>query len=379
VPVTPAIAALGLVLLAGLMACAWCWLILAARTALNYGWITGSAAAGLEDALKTGLRVEPRLPIIPWSPRRPVPWAILDLALLLGIWLVLQLALLPVASAAGWHFGPDLEKLTLPQRQSMILINIVLSLAILAVGLPLIMWRTGATPQDFGWSPRHLAADLRTGLAGLVMLAPPVYALQAVLVTVWKPSAHPLIELFKGAPNYGFFVLLFITAAIVAPVFEELIFRVILQGFLERVFTHNGLLHELLWDQPRARPEPVLQATLAEPLQALAEPEGAPIAAELNPYLAPHVVIEPTTPADAEPSRQPELRGPLAWCAIGISSAIFALLHWNHGPDWVPLLLLAAGMGYLYQRTHRLLPSLVVHAGLNSLSMWMLWVHIYNT
>jgi len=243
------------------------------------------------------------------------------------------------------------------------------------------MLRTGATPRDFGWSPRHLAADLRTGLAGLVMLAPPVYALQAVLVTFWKPSAHPLVELFKGAPNYGFFALLFITAAIVAPVFEELIFRVILQGFLERAFTHNGPLYELLWDQPRVRSQPVLQAALAEPLQALAEPAGAPIVAELNPYVAPQVLIQPpqleSDPVEAD-VLQPELRGPLAWCAIGISSAIFALLHWSHGPDWVPLLFLATGMGYLYQRTHRLLPSLIVHFGLNSLSMWMLWVHIYK-
>jgi len=380
VPVTPAIAALGLVLLAGLMACAWCWLILAARTALTYGWITGSAAAGLEDALKTGLRVEPRLPIIAWSPRRPVPWAMLDLALLLGIWLLLQVALVAVASVAGWKFGEGLEKLSLPQRQIMILANIVLSLGILAVGLPLIALRTGASPRDFGWSPRDFAADLRTGLAGLVMLAPPVYALQALLVRYWQPSAHPLIEMFKGAPNHGFFVLLFITAAIVAPLFEELIFRVILQGFLERAFSHDGPLHELLWDRPHPRPEPVLPAALVEPLEALAELAGEPVQAELNPYIPPRALIEPPP---AKPTgdelEQPELRLPLAWCAIGISATIFALLHLGHGPDWVSLLPLAAGMGYLYQRTHRLLPSLVVHFGLNSLSMWMLWVHIYSS
>jgi membrane protease YdiL (CAAX protease family) len=73
-------------------------------------------------------------------------------------------------------------------------------------------------------------------------------------------------------------------------------------------------------------------------------------------------------------AEQPELRGLLAWVPIAVSSAIFALLHYSHGPDWVPLLFLAAGMGYLYQRTHRLLPSLTVHALLNSLSMWGLWV-----
>src|SRR4029079_10689753 len=79
--------------------------------------------------------------------------------------------------------------------------------------------------------------------------------------------------------------------------------------------------------------------------------------------------------AEAEPQ---SLSGVAAWLPIAISSAIFALLHYSHGPDWVPLFLLAAGMGYLYQRTHRLLPSLVVHSLLNSFSMWGLWVQVMH-
>ena len=64
--------------------------------------------------------------------------------------------------------------------------------------------------------------------------------------------------------------------------------------------------------------------------------------------------------------------------SLVISSVVFALLHYSHGPDWIPLLVLAAGMGYLYQRTHRLLPSLIVHMLLNGLSMWGLWVQVYE-
>ena len=74
---------------------------------------------------------------------------------------------------------------------------------------------------------------------------------------------------------------------------------------------------------------------------------------------------------------QSVLRGLTAWLPIVISSLIFALMHYSHGPDWVPLIILAAGMGYLYQRTHRVVPSLVVHALLNSLSMFGLWLQIY--
>ena len=99
--------------------------------------------------------------------------------------------------------------------------------------------------------------------------------------------------------------------------------------------------------------------------------------ANTNPYTSPQTAdassdVLPVAPLD----QQPELRGAAAWLPVAMSSTIFALLHYSHGPDWIPLLLLAAGMGYLYQRTHRLLPSLVVHSLLNSLSMWGLWAAV---
>jgi len=96
-----------------------------------------------------------------------------------------------------------------------------------------------------------------------------------------------------------------------------------------------------------------------------------------NPYAPAQIVDQSSEIPRAElADQQPELQGPAAWLPIAVSSAIFALLHYSHGPDWIPLLLLAGGMGYLYQRTHRLLPSLVVHSLLNSLSMWGLWVAV---
>ena len=47
----------------------------------------------------------------------------------------------------------------------------------------------------------------------------------------------------------------------------------------------------------------------------------------------------------------------------------FALVHFSHGPDFVPLFVLSLGLGYLYRQTHRIMPSLVVHFGLNLMTM----------
>jgi hypothetical protein len=103
----------------------------------------------------------------------------------------------------------------------------------------------------------------------------------------------------------------------------------------------------------------------------------ATLADDANPYAPPQAPLTIVDPQMAAlPEDQPELRADQAWLPIAISSVIFALLHYTHGPDWIPLIFLAAGMGYLYQRTHRLLPSLTVHCLLNSYSLWGLWIQV---
>ena len=53
-------------------------------------------------------------------------------------------------------------------------------------------------------------------------------------------------------------------------------------------------------------------------------------------------------------------------------------MHYSHGLAWIPLTLLAFGLGYIYQRTHRILPSITVHFCLNALSMGAFWVQMFE-
>jgi membrane protease YdiL (CAAX protease family) len=57
---------------------------------------------------------------------------------------------------------------------------------------------------------------------------------------------------------------------------------------------------------------------------------------------------------------------------------LFAGAHWSHGPDPIPLFFFALVLGYLYQRTRRILPCVVVHFLLNSCSLAALWLDIYG-
>ena len=58
-------------------------------------------------------------------------------------------------------------------------------------------------------------------------------------------------------------------------------------------------------------------------------------------------------------------------CALPI--LLFGLAHVGYGPDPIPLFLLALVLGYTYQRTHRIVPSIVTHALFNGMSLFALW------
>ena len=61
-----------------------------------------------------------------------------------------------------------------------------------------------------------------------------------------------------------------------------------------------------------------------------------------------------------------------------VSAFVFAILHWGHGPDPIPLFFLALGLGYLYHRTHRIIPCIVVHFLVNGLSMLALLLFLLS-
>jgi membrane protease YdiL (CAAX protease family) len=335
----------------------------------------GGAACWVLAALK----VAGGQPLIDWSKRRPVPWALLDLVGIIVLYLVSIFVVQGSLHAAGMlPDTDDLTKLSLQDSAVLVAANMAASLGLLVVALPLVVLRTGATLRDLGLVARELARDVKLGIIGFLMLAPPVYVIQGLLVYFWQPSKHPLMEMFKASPDPGFYALLFVAAAVVAPIFEELIFRVILQGFLEKAFSFRHDIVEILLGWRTASSANVAEVTVATGGTVAVLHAGEPLA-QANPFTPSTVIVGEHTSAVVSPDAllQPELRGVSAWLPIGLTAVIFALLHFSHGPDWVALTLLATGMGYLYQRTHRLVPSLVVHALLNSLSMWGLWLQVY--
>jgi membrane protease YdiL (CAAX protease family) len=329
-----------------------------------------SAAASISTFLRP-FGISARLPLVAWNARRPVPWTAIDLLTLIGLYIIGSAAAVLIADDAhSLGFTAGRVEILVTKDEVLVVAGIAASLLVLLIGLPLFSVRSGATPRDFGWSFPELGNDLKLGLTAFVMFAPPVYVIQGLLVSFWQESKHPLVEMFKEQPSISFFAVLFVSAAIVAPLFEEIVFRVLLQGFLEKIFAHPT----------SESPSPTAQQLqLPASIDRQGIDAAPPSPPDINPYASPQSDASiAVNAANTEPieAREPCARS--SWLAIVVSSAIFAALHYSHGPDWIPLFFLALGLGYLYQRTHRLLPSLVVHSLLNALSMWGLWVTVHQ-
>jgi membrane protease YdiL (CAAX protease family) len=251
-------------------------------------------------------RVLARTPPIAPEPRNPVPWLGGDVALImLGALFCDQLALASLQAIIG-EFQPGMSPLSL-------LASSVGRLGALLLAVPYLILKTDARASDLGVNRQKISEDLRLG--GMLFLAAvlPVFGVQWFFTQIIDiPSEHPLIKLTQDSSNVPVLLMATFVAVIVAPLFEEFVFRVVLQGWLET-------------QQLKQR-----------------ERRG----------------LEPGTPG---------------WTPTVVVSLLFAGLHAGHGPDPIAIFLLSLFLGYGYRQTHRILPSLTLHFCINGMTVLNLW------
>ena len=150
------------------------------------------------------------------------------------------------------------------------------------------------------------SSDVRLGLKATLMLLPPVLLISAG-VSHFVPYEHPVLDVLAELSTPAAIAVIFFGTAIVTPFVEELFFRVVFQGALQRLADHG---------------------------------------------------------ADDDTSWQPR-----AYWPIVASSALFAALHAGQGAAPIPLFVLALGLGYLYRQTGCIAAPMIVHMILNGLTL----------
>ena len=194
-----------------------------------------------------------------------------------------------------------------------------------------------------------LLVGVISGVIALLLVFGASYLVGVIyeLVHFQHPSEHELLGAMKDASKVAKVVLV-IGACVIAPLFEELLFRGHLQTLLVRLFTRA------------MTPAPIPVAP------ALATETGAAPNPDLPLLIAsesPAPVMDYSNPAPVGDSTAAR------WLAVIITAAVFALVH----PLWTaPLIfLLAVCLGYAYERTGSLWVPITMHAMFNISSTFL--------
>lgn len=312
-------------------------------------------------------------PLIPYRQRDTVPWGLVDLGIVLFIVAVTAgVGVQMVQKSRGIDATAGIEKMT-PDEQATTFVTFgtaTLFATVLGFGWLFARYQMVAIKHAFDIT--KLGSDIELGCRWFLMLVAPVVLLQLIL-TRWFPTKHPLIEMLKNSGDLSFLPIATYAAVVAAPIFEETFFRLFLQGWLEKLQitmlrTGSGM------DDKADRDAVLMGGASSSQL-----PANASLVASLN--RSNSEFIEESSShfvADSEPESDFDstTQRPVLWLPILVSSGLFAIAHFSHGPDWIPLFFLAIGLGYLYQRTGRIQACIVVHILVNALGVLQLWVYI---
>jgi membrane protease YdiL (CAAX protease family) len=312
--------------------------------------------------------------IVPYEPRRPVPWQGVDLAVvliafMLAAGLVSHAILRSEESKADPSNAPAATQSKVPVNAASdkghphaqtvettdLIAGQIAMLLTAGAAVGWVMYRVRATPKDLGFGVSRFGSDLRLGAATFLAAYLPVLGLQDFL-TEFIPYEHPLIESLTKRPDAMTLTLTGISAVLIAPLFEELLFRVLIQGCLEAVEAKRRWLLTVR----RSPGVPILPPN--------SEPDSPTSTGDSNPYRSPSGGPRPI----ATEGELVAVSGPAMW-PIVVTSTLFALMHLGQGPAPIPLFLFSLLLGYVYQRTHRIWPSLIAHFLLNGMTMAALW------
>ncbi|MCC7476202.1 MAG: CPBP family intramembrane metalloprotease [Pirellulales bacterium] len=320
-----------------------------------------------------------RGPLLAYEPRRQVPWGAVGAVLAL---LFVSMAIVSAVALGEQKPTGELPAIHAAERpaESIPSLHLVMSQApeVLLVGgvLGLFVVYLGAGPRDLGLPSgfRVLAYDVGIGIvAGVAALAPTLLLQGMLMRFLGSPpseSGHPLVSLLRsGKPDVALMVVGAFIALVIAPVCEEFMFRVMLQGWLER--WEAGVVRKTAACLAGVAGVPVEMAASDRPVGAGeggANIEGGLVMAW----------VEERPPSEERP---PPVLGVFGWpyglFPIAVSAVLFGLAHFGYGPDPIPLFGLGLVLGYLYQRTHRVVPCMVAHAVFNAYSMVALWRMVF--
>jgi membrane protease YdiL (CAAX protease family) len=316
------------------------------------------APTALSIALFAGMALLVGIPLARWggvfqrsNVIGPARWELGDrlggLFLVAGIglfvWYAGQMMVITQRIARAGPTTQPMNVLTVEDWATLATIPGLLALAVL-VGGNLLLGR--GVIDRLGYGLRELWNAPWPAIIGTVIFVPFLFATSSVAELIYQlvgyehPEAHDMLLKMRESPGgWGRWGLL-MGAVVVAPLFEEMLFRGHLQTLLAAFFDRFA-------NRSKARAEGVPAAGI-DPGKASGFPVIGVEQEEAIPYAARDTVAWPR------------------WAAIITTAILFTAVH----AAWTapPIFLLALAMGYAYERTGNLWVSIMMHAMFNGLS-----------
>ena len=285
-----------------------------------------------------------------WLPvtRRECPsWGLSELFIMFGSMIVSGQLLLLFASENGWYKIPARGGSIGDQSPETLFVVLAISgLAnCIAIGV-ILLWMWNIDRDNL----RNLGLSIDRSMIGLgfkaaLMTLPPVLAIAALANLMVAEYEHEVLDVLQQLHSPRVFAVLFLGTAVVTPIAEEIIFRGLVQGGLQR------LADRVAGYETTAPDGGASQKQANSSTRSLTDEQASDQQGE--------------NPADAQSGDWE----PVAYWPVIASSLIFALMHLGQGAAPIPLFVLSVGLGYLYRQTGSLIPCIVLHMILNSITL----------
>ncbi len=327
-------------------------------------------------------RIWARQPLLPAKKSRVVPWGVGSVLAVIVVWAVVNI----VVSVAYLTWTGSLGAKRKPTLTEQMTVVSLVNGALLAV-IPITLRLTARAPLSaFGLEPREVGRQALVGTVGFLLATPVVYMVNFLCIKIWEQHKHKLEEMVMTKPNVGVACLAFVSAVVLAPAAEELLFRGVIQSWLAQLWRPGNGRQDAMNDPAAVRSRTTAPQSPDE-FHATAVPENV-IAVAVEGELAPGRWTargcEPGS-AQAEPSfaDESEDRADMvperqSAAPIIITSALFAVVHYSQWPAPIAIFFLSLVLGVLYQRTGSLLASIVMHALFNGFSTLLLYQAVLN-
>ena len=245
----------------------------------------------------------------------------------------------------------------------------ILGVGNVAAMLSICIWiflRHRATLAQLGFGFANFGKHIGIGIITALAAIPCVFALMAAVNAGFDSQySHPLLEEMKRQGSLNAYLLAVTSAVLIAPLVEEFLFRVLLQGWLQSA--PFGSLKSIFLGQ-REEDQVSFVATSVDTTAS----NGA---VQTNPYTPSHIAAVPVEATGTSGITDVIQPVPPLWPSL-VTGTLFGLAHFGYGLSFIPLIVLGILLGLLYRATHSIWPSLVVHVMLNGSSMTALGVAI---